>query len=131
MGKLTHQLTDRLTYYRNTVVRLLQDYYALKPRLNSTDTVKEYLVLDKESDNYLWIRSGWKGTQRVQYIIFHLRIEQDKIWVEEDSTDLCIVDDLLQADIPKEDIVLGFHHPNKRKLTEFATGNDTERERAS
>ncbi len=30
-------------------------------------------------------------------------------------------DDLLAAEIPKSDIVLGFHHPSKRALTEFAT----------
>jgi hypothetical protein len=28
--------------------------------------------------------------------------------------------DLLAEGIPKEDIVLGFHHPKRRKYTEFA-----------
>jgi hypothetical protein len=41
--------------------------------------------------------------------------------VEEDSTDLPIVDELLASAIPKTDIILGFHHPSKRALTEFAT----------
>ncbi len=36
-------------------------------------------------------------------------------------TNLCVVDDLLAAGISKGDIVLGFHHPSKRPLTEFAT----------
>jgi len=51
----------------------------------------------------------------------YLRIKDGKIWVEEDWTDLCVVDDLLAAGISKSDIVLGFHHPSKRPLTEFAT----------
>ena len=51
----------------------------------------------------------------------YLRIKEGKIWVEEDWTDLCVVDDLLAAGISKGDIVLGFHHPSKRPLTEFAT----------
>ncbi|WP_277884337.1 element excision factor XisI family protein [Nostoc parmelioides] len=49
-----------------------------------------------------------------------MQIQNGKIWVEEDSTDLGIVDDLLAAGIPKTDIILGFHHPSKRALTEFA-----------
>ncbi|WP_347566109.1 element excision factor XisI family protein [Scytonema sp. UIC 10036] len=32
-----------------------------------------------------------------------------------------IWDDLLSARIPQSDIVLGFHHPSKGSLTEFAT----------
>ena len=40
--------------------------------------------------------------------------------MEEDSTDLVIVDDLLAAGIPEMDIILGFYHPSKRALTEFA-----------
>ena len=50
-----------------------------------------------------------------------LCIKNDKVWVEEDATNLCIVDDLLSAGIPQTDIVLGFHPPSKRILTEFAT----------
>ncbi|MHC5722062.1 MAG: element excision factor XisI family protein [Nostoc sp.] len=48
-------------------------------------------------------------------------MKNGKVWVEEDATNLCVVDDLLSAGIPQADIVLGFHHPSKRGLTEFAT----------
>ena len=53
--------------------------------------------------------------------IVYLCIKNGKVWVEEDVTNLCVVDDLLSAGIPKNNIVLGFHHPSKRALTEFAT----------
>ncbi len=55
------------------------------------------------------------------YITMYLRIKNGKIWVEEDWTDLGVVDDLLAAEIPQSDIVLEFHHPSKRPFTEFAT----------
>jgi hypothetical protein len=51
----------------------------------------------------------------------YLRIHQNKIWIEEDWTKQGIANGLLEAGIPAEDIVLGFQHPNKRPLTEFAT----------
>jgi hypothetical protein len=67
----------------------------------------------------IWL--GWK--KRVQHIILYLRIQNGKIWVEEDSTNFCIVDDLLNENIPSQDIVLGFQPPSKRPLTEFAIAN--------
>nr|WP_269321998.1 element excision factor XisI family protein [Planktothrix serta] len=63
----------------------------------------------------------WDDKKLVQHIIIYLCIKNGNIWVEEDVTNLCVVDDLLSAGIPKNDIVLGFHHPSKRALTEFAT----------
>lgn len=50
----------------------------------------------------------------------YLRIREGKIWVEEDWTKQGVVNDLLAAGVPHEDIVLGFQHPSKRPLTEFA-----------
>ena len=50
----------------------------------------------------------------------YLRIQNEKIWVEEDWTKQGIVNDLLAAGVVKEDIVLGFQHPSKRPLTDFA-----------
>lgn len=44
----------------------------------------------------------------------------NKIWIEEDWTKQGIANDLLDAGVPAEDIVLGFQHPSKRPLTEFA-----------
>jgi XisI protein len=82
--------------------------------------MSDRLILDEQRDQYLWLRCGWDGKRRVQHIILYLQIQNGKIWVEEDNTNLAIVDDLLEAGIPKTDIILGFHHPSKRALTEFA-----------
>jgi hypothetical protein len=40
--------------------------------------------------------------------------------VDEDCTGFDGVGHLLEANIPQEDIVLAFHHPQLRPLTEFA-----------
>lgn len=78
-------------------------------------------MIDKKRDRYLWLYSVRKGKQRIRYITMYLRIQHSKIWVEKDWTDICVVDDLLAADIPKNDSVLGFHLPSKRAFTEFVT----------
>jgi hypothetical protein len=114
---------DKLKYYRRTIETLLTEYYEMtvKGEKDRDDAETEHrLAFDEERDQYLWFRSGWDGKQRTRHITMYLRIKNGKIWVEEDWTDLCIVDDLLAAEIPKSDIVLGFHHPSKRGFTEFA-----------
>jgi XisI protein len=113
---------DTLIQYRSTVQKNLKKYYELSnsQHANTTDAMSDRLILDEQRDQYLWLRCGWDGKRRVQHIILYLQIQNGKIWVEEDSTNLAIVDDLLEAGIPKTDIILGFHHPSKRALTEFA-----------
>lgn len=116
---------DSLTHYRNTIQTLLKHYYDLsqnQPSSHTKTAIAENLILDAERDQYLWLRSGWDNNKRVQHIILYFRIENGKVWVETDNTDLCVVDDLIAANIPQQDIVLGFHHPSKRPLTQFAIG---------
>ena len=55
--------------------------------------------------------------QHGEYVKVYLRIVQGKIWIEEDWTKQGIADQLLEAGVPPEDIVLGFQHPSKRSLT--------------
>ncbi len=117
---------DSLIDYRQTIQNILKYYYGLSQQQPTPHQVapdiSEHLILDPERDQYLWLRCGWDDKKRVQHIIVYLRIENGKIWVETDNTDLEIVDDLIAAKIPPQDIVLGFHHPSKRPLTEFAIG---------
>ncbi|MBD2498640.1 XisI protein [Nostoc sp. FACHB-280] len=114
---------DKLNLYRHTVQKIIRKYYELtnsQPVCNTKTTISDRLILDEQRDQYLWLRCGWDDKKRVQHIILYLQIQNGKIWVEEDNTDLAIVDDLLAAGIPKTEIILGFHHPSKRGLTEFA-----------
>ncbi|BAZ84273.1 XisI protein-like protein [Dolichospermum compactum NIES-806] len=44
------------------------------------------------------------------------------IWIQRDGTEIGIANELMAADVSKEDIVLGFHDPYKRQFTGFAVG---------
>jgi XisI protein len=82
--------------------------------------VEECVSFDEVRDQYLWFSVGWDGKRRDFGVTVYMRIEQGKIWVEEDWTKQGMVDELLEMGVPAEDIVLGFQHPSKRPLTEFA-----------
>ncbi|HAA31595.1 MAG TPA: hypothetical protein DCE56_32705 [Cyanobacteria bacterium UBA8553] len=53
----------------------------------------------------------------LQRNIIHLRLKDQKIWIEEDWTEDGIAIALLQAGVPHEDIVLAFHPPRLRQFT--------------
>jgi XisI protein len=52
--------------------------------------------------------------------LIHVEIIDSKVWIQVDGTEDGIAQDLVQAGIPKEDIVLGFHEPSIRPHTGFA-----------
>lgn len=118
---------DKLKEYRTIIQNLLTQYFKIaSSQINASskfNEVSDRLAIDETRDEYIWLRFGWDGKKQVQHIIIYLSIKKEKIWVEEDKTNLCIVDDLLSAGVPKQDIVLGFHPPSKRPLTELLSTN--------
>jgi hypothetical protein len=76
--------------------------------------------IDREHDNYGLIDVGWSHSGRIHAIIFHLRIAAGKIWVEWDGIEMSVAQELVDAGIPKEDIVLGFQRPKRPTMTGFA-----------
>ncbi|WP_375448616.1 XisI protein [uncultured Fibrella sp.] len=66
------------------------------------------------------MRVGWLKNHRVHGASLHLDIIGDKIWIQRDGTDRPIADELVEAGVPKEDIVLAFYPENMRAYTGFA-----------
>jgi hypothetical protein len=58
--------------------------------------------------------------KRVHGCLIHLDIINDKIWVQRDGTEQGIANELVDAGVPKEHIVLGFRSSEMRKHTDFA-----------
>ena len=86
----------------------------------SPDNVEMLLAFDEARDQYLWFQVGWTLEERIKGNSVHIRIKNEKIYIEEDWTEEGIANELLKEGVPKDDIVLAFHDPNTRKLTEFA-----------
>jgi hypothetical protein len=109
----------KLTQYQQIIQKILTEYRDWAAGSNQIG-VQECIAFDQERDHYFWFSVGWDGKQRDFCVTVYLRIENGKIWIEEDWTKQGIANDLLEAGVPPEDIVLGFQHPSKRPLTEFA-----------
>ena len=110
---------NQLTEWRKLIQNVLSEH-AVLIRQASTSGLETYTIFDESTDNYLLFRLGWLGKKRIYAPILHVRIENDKFWIEEDSTEAGIATDLLEAGVPKSSIALAFRHPSVRPLTEFA-----------
>lgn len=106
--------------YRDLIQRILTEHYQLRIQ-NNTEKIETTLVFDPIHDNYLLITMGWDGSERIKNTIVHIRLQGEKIWVEEDWTEDGVVTDFLQAGVPRNRIVLAFHPPHLRQHTEFAS----------
>ena len=110
---------DKVTQYRDYIKRLLTEYSNYK---SITEEVESQTVFDTEHDHYQLVHVGWRNQRRIYGCVLHLDIKEGKIWVQHDGTEVGIVKDLENLDVPKQDIVLGFHSPYKRQFTDYAVG---------
>lgn len=111
---------DRLTFYRDALQHCVSEYERLY-RLAPEPGVEVLAIHDPDSDQYLLMRVGWSHEKRIRTTYLHVRLHDGKIWIEEDWTEEGIATDLLRAGVPASDIVLAFHPPELRDLTEFAS----------
>jgi hypothetical protein len=110
---------DRLEQYRDIVSRVIQQYAGFKS--NGRD-IEDQVIMDRVNDHYLVMNVGWDGKRRLHWCTIHLDIIDGKVWIQHDATDRPVADELLEAGIPHEDIVLGFHPASLRQYTDFAVG---------
>jgi XisI protein len=77
-------------------------------------------VFDRDQDHYLLMLVGWEGIRRVHGCLVHVDIIGGKFWIQRDGTEYSITQELLDAGVPKDRIVLAFRSLEKRRLTDFA-----------
>lgn len=106
-----------VTTYRNSVQSLLQQYLQERP---ADPNVETQLIADAANDHYQLVNVGWEDDHRIYGCVLHIDIKGDKVWVQHNMTEHRVAEDLVATGVPKEQIVLGFHSPAKRRFTEFA-----------
>ena len=103
--------------YVTLIKAILSEYAKFPP---SHGQIQAQLIFDDERKNYQLMFIGWDINRRVHSIIIHVRLLNNKIWVEWDGTHESIALLLVEQGVPREDIVLAFHPPEMRPFTEFA-----------
>ncbi len=111
---------DKIIAYQNIISSLLLEYKTyLKGSVNAQDE-RFKVVIDTQNNHYQLLVAGWKEQKYTFNVLFHLDIEKDKIWLQQNNTEFHIADELIEKGVLKNDIVLGFLSERDRAYSGFA-----------
>ena len=105
-----------LDNYSQYIQSLLKKY---SQPAKADPTVETQLVFDTLHHHYQILEVGWAGRDRIYDCILHRDIKDNKIWIQRNTTDAQIAEELVEMGVPKSDIVLGLQAPYKRPYTDF------------
>jgi hypothetical protein len=108
---------DRLDSYRKIILEVLRPYLDIT---YANVDLKNRQIFDRETDRYIILSEGWQQQHHLHSCLIHVEIINNKVWIQLDNTEDGIAEELINAGIPKSDIVLGFHEPEIRQYTGFA-----------
>jgi hypothetical protein len=97
---------------RQLVERLLTDLTVVPFAIGD---VQAEAVFDRERDRYLVMLTGWQMGRRVHGCLVHVDIRGDKLWIQRDGTEWGLGRALLEAGVPREQIVAGFRFDEARE----------------
>ncbi|MDJ0692375.1 MAG: XisI protein [Xenococcaceae cyanobacterium MO_188.B32] len=98
---------DRLDKYRHIMCQFLQDF--------ATDDPEAQLIFDKERDRFLVMHVGWRNDYRIYGCAIQLDLIDDKVWIQNNSTEIFVDRELIKRGVDPKDIVLGFRSPSIRE----------------
>lgn len=79
-------------------------------------------LFNDEEQTYLILNVGWREKRYIHNVVVHVDIINNQLWIQKDDTEEGIATDLVEAGIPKHNIVLGFREAEVRPYTGFAVG---------
>lgn len=108
---------DTLNKYRVIVKDTIQKYAQFAP---SRGEVQIETIFDEPNDHYELIYAGWNGAYRIHGSVLHIDIRDGKVLIQQDGTEEGIAEELVNAGIDRQDIVLAFKPPEVRPHTGYA-----------
>ncbi len=108
---------DIMNRYRQIIEEALEEYASIPYAYGEIETEA---VFDRPRDRYLLVNVGWKDGGRVHGALVHIDIIDGKVWIQRDGTEDGMAEDFVRAGIPRDHIVLGFHPPRVRPMTDYA-----------
>ena len=110
-------MEDKVKKYQE----IIQNFLAIQASYRSNkDGVETQIIADTINHHYQLLRIGWRNGRFVRGCRFHFDIKNDKVWIQENRTDIDVADELNEMGIPKSDIVIGFLSPKMREYGDYA-----------
>lgn len=77
-------------------------------------------IFDRVRGRFVLMTLGWDDDERVHHPLVHIDLIEGKLWIQADHTEHGVAPELVEAGIPKSDIVLAFRPPEVRQHTDYA-----------
>jgi XisI protein len=100
------------------VVESVLDVYTKIPYAHGDLTCEA--IFDRPRNRFVLMTLGWDEDERVHHPLVHIDVLGDKLWIQTDNTEHGVAPDLVDAGIPKSNIVLAFRPPDVRHHTDYA-----------
>jgi hypothetical protein len=91
--------------YADILKKTVQEAAIEQPRLQA---IKLYSVCDTDSGHFLVLATGWDKQRWIDTILFHARLVENQITIEEDNFEESLTQTLIARGVRKEDIVTYF-----------------------
>ncbi|MEG4517720.1 MULTISPECIES: element excision factor XisI family protein [unclassified Microcoleus] len=93
---------DNSLTYADILKKTLQEATRAQPRLQAIDL---YSVCDVDSGHFLILATGWDKQRWIDTILFHARLVDDRVVIEEDNFEEGLSRSLIESGIKSEHIV--------------------------
>ena len=96
---------DKVEKYSQILKSLILKYAELKPSYSNNEWQP---ILDSEHGEYLLLKfvADKNGESKNKYPIFHFRLKNGKVFIEENNTDSDIISELLSLGITENDLLV-------------------------
>jgi hypothetical protein len=97
---------ERSLSYADILKKTLQEATRTQPRLQA---IQLYPVCDTDSGHFLILATGWDKQRWLDTILFHARLVERQVIIEEDNFEEGLTSALIAAGIQAEHIVTGLN----------------------
>jgi hypothetical protein len=109
--------TAKLEQYRELVTQVLQRHAAMEAEPHNYEST---VLCDTQNNDYRLIDTEILPDKRLDHVVIQLLLRDGKVWIERDGIEYGISQDLLEAGIPANDIVVGLSQGHPLTLAEAA-----------
>jgi len=111
---------EKVAFLQAKIIAVLQEW--LQEYRQGEGDLRNHLITDTEHHHYQVLRMGWNGRRHIFDPLVHFEIRDGKAWLQANFTDVDVAEDLVQAGVAREDIVLGLQPPFMRPHTAYGVG---------
>jgi hypothetical protein len=101
-------------------IELVKSLIEEQAKIQQSSEISLEIIFDDLRKHYLLVQVGWHNNHWIYGCLLHLDIINNKVYIQQNNTEISVAEQLVKLGIPKTDIVIGFHSPFKRKFTEYA-----------